>query len=240
MNPGRADDLDTAAEGLGQLLGHEFRDLERLNVALTHASARGTGRQDYQRLEFLGDRVLGIAVAEMLYDMFPEADEGELSLRLNALVNARICAEIGSRIELDRFIRTGSDIKTVHGRKGTNLRADVMEALIAAVYLEGGLQAVRTIIDRYWRPLAEIADAGRRDAKTELQEWAHRRGAGTPVYRVESREGPDHDPLFSVSVKIPGIASGIGTGRTKRGAEQAAAKQVLIGQKVWAAPENGQ
>lgn len=240
MASARADDLKAVAGRLSRRLGHEFRDLERLKTALTHASARQQDRDDYQRLEFLGDRVLGIAVAEMLFAMFPEADEGELSVRLNALVNAQTCADIGSRIELDSFIQTGSDIKSLRGRKGANLRADVIEALIAVVYLEGGLDAVRAIITRYWKPLASAAHAARRDAKTELQEWAHRSGAASPVYTIESREGPDHDPRFTVSVTIAGFEAGFGTGRSKREAEQAAAEEVLIREKVWSGRENTQ
>lgn len=239
MASGGKEGIADAAEKLGRRLGHHFVDMDLLESALTHASARQTDGADYQRLEFLGDRVLNVTVAQMLFDMFPEANEGELSLRLNALVNANTCAEVGSQIGLDGLIRTGSDIKAIRGRKGTNLRADVMEALIAAVYLESGLDAVRAVIGRYWKPRATAEGAARRDPKTELQEWAHRRGAGTPAYSIEAREGPDHDPLFTVSVTIEGVEPGFGTGRSKRTAEQAAAEEVLIRDGIWTAPEDG-
>ncbi len=233
MVPAGKVDVAAAAKWLETRLGHKFTNLDRLQTALTHASARAVETEDYQRLEFLGDRVLGVVVAEMLFDMFPDANEGELSLRLNALVNAVACADIGAEIGLDDFIQTGSDIKSIKGRKGANLRADVMEALIAAVYLEGGLDSVRPIIGKYWKPRAIDAGAARRDPKTELQEWAHRRGAGSPLYTVESREGPDHEPIFTVSVAIAGFEPGQGEGRSKRAAEQSAAEAVLVREGVW-------
>jgi ribonuclease-3 len=233
MAPAGKVDVASAAQRLEAHLGHKFKNLDSLQTALTHASARAQDAEDYQRLEFLGDRVLGVVVAEMLFEMFPGANEGELSLRLNSLVNASTCAEIGAEIGLDNFIQTGSDIKSIKGRKGANLRADVMEALIAAVYLEGGLDSVRPIIGKYWKPRAIDAAAARRDPKTELQEWAHRRGAGSPLYNIESREGPDHEPIFTVSVTIAGFEPGQGEGRSKRAAEQSAAEAVLVREGVW-------
>jgi ribonuclease-3 len=231
------DGIAAAAQELEHRLGHRFSDLRRLRTALTHASARIREGTDYQRLEFLGDRVLGVAVAEMLFKLYPDANEGELSLRLNALVNATTCAEIGSEIGLDNFIQTGSDMKSIRGRRGANLRADVMEALIARIYLDGGLDAVRSVIERFWRPRAADAHAARRDPKTELQEWAHRSGAGIPIYAIEGREGPDHEPLFTISVSLEGYSPCYGKGRSKRAAEQAAAQEMLIREGEWNRPE---
>lgn len=213
--------------------GHVFEDLERLERALTHASARGRTGADYERLEFLGDRVLGLVIAEMLFSAYPTADEGELSVRLNALVNAETCAAVADELGLYEFIRTGADIKTLTDKRLMNLRADVMESLIATIYLEGGLDAARAFILRYWEPRSRESGAARRDAKTELQEWAHQQGGAHPIYIVDGREGPDHDPLFSVKVTVAGFAPGLGKGRSKRIAEQEAAEEILYREGVW-------
>lgn len=224
------------AEALAARIGYTFRDERRLERALTHASARGAGGADYERLEFLGDRVLGLLVAEMLFKAYDAANEGELSLRLNALVNAETLAEIAEEAGIADLVRAGSDIQTLSGRKRINLRADVMEALIAALYLDGGMEAARAVVLRFWEPRSQKASA-RRDAKTELQEWAHQVSGATPSYTVEGREGPDHDPVFTVSVRIAGYQPASGVGRSKREAEQAAAAAVLAREGIWAAGE---
>ncbi|RIK88669.1 MAG: ribonuclease III [Hyphomicrobiales bacterium] len=221
-------DLSAAVEAIA---GLTFADTALLRRALTHASA-GEGK-DYQRLEFLGDRVLGLVVAQMVFEANPRAPEGELSLRLNALVNAETLAEIADEIGLSGLIVAGSELRTLTGRKRVNLRADVMEALIAALYLEGGLEAAQRFIRRYWEGRSKAPTAARRDAKTELQEWAHQVARAVPAYAVEKREGPDHDPVFEVSVRIDGMKPATGTGRSKREAEQAAAAAVLLREGVW-------
>jgi len=213
------------------ITGFAFADAALVRRALTHASA-GEGT-DYQRLEFLGDRVLGLVVAQMVFEANPGAPEGELSLRLNALVNAETLAEIADEIGLSGLIVAGSELRTLTGRKRVNLRGDVMEALIAALYLEGGLEAARAFICRYWEDRSKAPTAARRDAKTELQEWAHQVAKASPAYAVEKREGPDHDPLFEVSVRIDGVMPAIGVGRSKREAEQAAAAAILLREGVW-------
>ncbi len=219
------------------ITGLAFTDAGLLRRALTHASA-GEGK-DYQRLEFLGDRVLGLVVAQMVFEANPRAPEGELSLRLNALVNAETLAEIADEIGLSRLIVAGSELRTLTGRKRVNLRADVMEALIAAVYLEGGLEAARAFIGRYWEGRSKAPTAARRDAKTELQEWAHQVAKASPLYVIESREGPDHDPVFEVSVRIAGVRPETAKGRSKREAEQAAATAILLREGVWAGEVEG-
>jgi ribonuclease-3 len=228
---------DALAEALVERTGHVFADRQRLQRALTHASARSThAGVDYERFEFLGDRVLGLVVADMLLAAFPDAAEGELSLRLNALVNAEALSDIAEEIGLPELIRAGSDVRNLDGRKRTNLRADALESLIAVLYLDGGLEAARAFIHRYWRPRSQAIGAARRDAKTELQEWAHQAAAGAmPAYRVDGREGPDHDPLFTVSVKVGDFAPATGSGRSKREAEQAAAATLLLREGVWSA-----
>ncbi|WP_181183701.1 MULTISPECIES: ribonuclease III [unclassified Mesorhizobium] len=226
---------DALAEALVERTGHVFADRQRLQRALTHASARSThAGVDYERFEFLGDRVLGLVVADMLLAAFPDAAEGELSLRLNALVNAEALSGIAEEIGLPDLVRAGSDVRNLEGRKRTNLRADALESLIAVLYLDGGLEAARTFIHRYWQPRSQAIGAARRDAKTELQEWAHQAAAGAvPAYRVDGREGPDHDPLFTVSVEVGVFAPATGRGRSKREAEQAAAAALLLREGVW-------
>lgn len=221
------------AEAIEAITGVAFTDPGLLRRALTHASARAGEGADYQRLEFLGDRVLGLVVARMVFDAHPHASEGELSLRLNALVNAETLAGIADEVGLSELILAGSELRSRTGRKRINLRADVMEALIAAVYLEGGLEAADAFIRRHWRSRATAPSAARRDPKTELQEWAHQVSGAAPLYAVDKREGPDHDPLFEVSVRIEGVLPATGIGRSKRAAEQAAATAVLIREGVW-------
>ncbi len=225
---------DELARQLGKVTGHRFAAPGRLERALTHASARGRDGADYERLEFLGDRVLGLVVAEMLFRDYPAANEGELSVRLNQLVSAETCAAVAEEIGLHEFIITGTEIKSLTGRKRQNLRADVMESVIATMYLDGGLDAVRPFIHAHWSDWARSEFAARRDAKTQLQEWVHQlSGSRVPVYTVESREGPDHDPVFTVVVAVDGIEPARGTGRSKREAEQTAAEAMLMREGVW-------
>lgn len=214
-------------------IGYAFTDKERLDRALTHSSATLAKGGDYERLEFLGDRVLGLCVAELLFTSFRKASEGELSVRFNQLVSAEACAAIADELELHRFIRTGADVKKLTGKNMLNVRADVVESLIAAIYLDAGLEAARAFISRFWSERAARADGARRDAKTELQEWAHAKYAATPAYRIADRSGPDHDPRFTVTVEIPGIAPETGMERSKRAAEQAAATRLLEREGVW-------
>ncbi|MEC9244692.1 ribonuclease III [Nitratireductor rhodophyticola] len=218
--------------------GFEFTNAALVEEAMTHASARGRSGSDYQRLEFLGDRVLGLAVAELLYESFPKAPEGELSVRLNALVNAETLAEVADELKISPLIHMGSDLRGAATRKQINLRADVMEALIAVVYLEGGIDAARAFVRGRWRERAQAEGADRRDPKTALQEWAHQVAGVTPGYTVEDRQGPDHDPVFSVTVRITGYEPAHGRGRSKREAEQAAATGMLEREGVWQSNES--
>jgi len=213
-------------EKLENVIGYQFQNKERLRRALTHASVQGT-EGNYERLEFLGDRVLGLTVAEMLCEMFPKASEGELSVRLNALVNTEICAEIAREIGLPDFIHTGADMKNIEGRRMVNIHADVVEALIASLYLEGGLLPVRQLISRFWGIRARTSLQPNRDAKTRLQEWAHQQNGAHPVYRLIKRQGPDHEPSFLIEVNISGFAPARGSGSSKRLAEREAANSFL-------------
>lgn len=214
---------------LEKRLGYTFNDHANLERALTHTSVRRGSDSSfhYERLEFLGDRVLGLTIADMLHRKYPEASEGELSLRLNALVRGETLASISDRLSLHEFIRTGGDLKEITGKRMKSVRADVLEALIASVYLDGGLDAAKTFIHRFWGDLVNDKGLARRDSKTELQEWAHARRLGTPRYLEKAREGPDHDPQFTVCVRIAGMEEAVGEGRSKRMAEQEAARNFL-------------
>ena len=220
---------------LEQRLGYQFSDYANLERALTHASVRKRADDDfhYERLEFLGDRVLGLTIADLLHRSFPEAAEGELSLRLNALVKGKTLAAIADELRLHEFIRTGGDLKEITGKRMQSVRADVLEALIASIYLDGGLEAAAAFINRFWQSRLNEDSAARRDSKTELQEWAHAQRLGTPKYRETKRTGPDHDPVFTVAVKIQGLPEASGKGRSKRAAEQDAARAMLVREGVW-------
>ncbi|MEK1892312.1 MAG: ribonuclease III [Rhizobium sp.] len=218
---------------LEALIGHAFAEKERLDRALTHASARTQKGGNYERLEFLGDRVLGLCVAELLFRTFGAATEGELSVRLNQLVSADTCAEVADELGLHLFIRTGADVKKLTGKRMMNVRADVVESLIAAIYLDGGLEVARRFILKFWEKRAARADGARRDAKTELQEWSHAKFGITPIYRVEERTGPDHDPRFTVTVEVTGVQPETGIERSKRAAEQVAATRMLEREGIW-------
>ena len=232
MKPKRALS-DADRERLTHIIGHTFKDTARLERALTHSSLHRSGQGNYERLEFLGDRVLGLVIAELLFSLFPTAKEGDLSVRLNQLVSAETCAAVADELELHRFIRTGSDIKTLRGKRMQNVRADVMESLIAAIFLDAGLEAARAFILKNWEHRARASEQARRDAKTELQEWSHSKTGEAPVYSVIERTGPDHDPLFTVRVEVDGEGAASGSGRSRRAAEQQAATRLLEERGVW-------
>jgi ribonuclease-3 len=218
---------------LAQRLGHEFRDSSLLERALTHPSISSGRDATYERLEFLGDRVLGLAVAHMLVEAFPQANEGELSPRLNLLVRRETCAEIAEALDIGRDIRMSEGEALSGGRRKAAILADVIEALIGAVFLDAGFEAAAAVVDRHWRARMMRPAVRLRDAKTELQEWAHARGLASPAYRELGRSGPDHDPQFSVAVDVDGYAASEGRGRSKRLAEQSAAQAFLEREKVW-------
>jgi len=213
-------------------IGHPFADAWLLQMALTHSSAHGAGANN-ERLEFLGDRVLGLIVADMLSAAHPTALQGELAVRLNSLVSGDACAEVAGEIGLQDYIRASPSPKSQKGRNAKNVMADAMEALIAAVYLDGGLEAARRFVLRYWEPRARAAIAPPRDPKTALQEWVVRIDGARPVYAIESREGPEHEPVFTVSVSAPNFAPALAVGRSKQAAERAAAAAFLVREGIW-------
>jgi ribonuclease-3 len=215
-------------------LGHVFRDPALLDLALTHTSAVEAGRPDYQRLEFLGDRVLGLTMADMLYRAFPDAPEGELAQRFNAVVRRETCAAVARDLDLGSHLKLGAGERQTGGRQKMAILADACEAVIAAIHLDAGFEAARAFVERQFGPrIAEAPSAALRDAKTTLQEWLQGQGRPAPRYRLSARSGPDHDPVFIMAVDIDGLEAARGTGRSKREAEQAAAQRYLTDQGLW-------
>jgi ribonuclease-3 len=205
-------------------LGHEFARRELLDQALTHPSA--SGNAPYERLEFLGDRVLGLVVADMVYRGFPAEPEGKLARRFAALVRKEALARVAETIELGACLRVGESEQSGLGSR--NLLADACEAVIAALFLDGGYAAAERFVQRWWRPLlAEQGGEPPQDVKTALQEWAQARALPLPVYRLVGREGPAHDPLFDIEVSLPNRPPALGRGRSRRAAEAAAAELLL-------------
>jgi ribonuclease III len=220
---------------LAERIGYQFNDAELLEQALTHISALAGARNraaSYQRLEFLGDHVLGLVISEMLFSAFPRADEGELSRRLAELVRREACADVARSIGLGAVIRLGASEENAGGRHRTAILADVCEALVGAVFLDGGYPGAADLIRRLWEERMRTPVRPLRDAKTVLQEWAQGRGLPTPSYREVERRGPDHDPEFRVKVELPNRAPAEGLGRSKRAAEQAAAAAMLVREGV--------
>jgi len=217
--------LSRAMADAAARLGHDFRQPELLVEALTHPSmATGTHNQ---RLEFLGDRVLGLVIAEALLAADPGATEGSLAPRLNALVRKEACAEVASALDLGAALRMGRSEMLSGGRRKTALLGDAMEAVIAAVYLDAGLDAARALILRHWGERIAAAQAQGADAKTALQEWAQARGLRPPDYIDVARAGPDHAPSFSVEARLEDGRAATGDAPSKRAAQQAAAAALL-------------
>jgi len=223
-------------------ISYRFADLALLDSALSHISAlKGVRNRggSYQRLEFLGDHVLGLVISDMLFRAFPRADEGELSRRLADLVRKETCAEIARAIDLGAAVRLGASEANAGARNRPAILADVCEALIGAVYLDGGHAAAAALIERLWGERMRAPAHPLRDPKTVLQEWAQARGLPTPAYREVARSGPDHNPEFRVAVQLPAFAPAEGLGRSKRAAEQAAAAAMLAREGVQPARRNG-
>jgi ribonuclease III len=219
-----------AAADFEKRIGYRFNNPALLEQALTHISALTGARNragSYQRLEFLGDHVLGLVVSDMLFRAFAKADEGEMSRRLADLVRKEACADVGRAIDLGAAIRLGASEVNAGGRSRIAILADVCEAMIGAVFVDGGYPAAAALIERLWSERMRTPARPLRDSKTVLQEWAQARGLPTPAYREVERKGPDHNPEFRVTVELPNLAPAEGLGRSKRAAEQAAATAML-------------
>lgn len=221
-------------------LGHTFADPDLLTRALTHSSKAAGRGGSYQRLEFLGDRVLGLAVADTLYAAFPEADEGDLSRRLAGLVRRETCATVAAAWEVGPHLILGQGEVMGGGRRNQTILADVCEAILGAVYLDAGFAAARALVEAHFRPAEPTGAPRGRDGKSALQEWAMGRGLPIPTYAVIERTGPDHAPRFRIAAQIEGLEPGHGEGASKRIAEQAAARAVLEREGIGVAvPETG-
>ncbi|HSC19874.1 MAG TPA: ribonuclease III [Rhizomicrobium sp.] len=219
------------APALEARLGHTFADKSLLEQALRHASA---GTVSNERLEFLGDRVLGLIVAEKLYALFQGDPEGLLAVKLNALVRKEACAQAAEAAGLSKDLVLAHSEARAGGRQKAVILAGACEAVIAALYLDGGMEAARAFIARYWTEMFGALDRDMRDAKTALQEWAQSGPAKTtPLYRLLKREGPDHAPKFVVEVSAGDQQPAMGEGRSKREAEQAAAQAMLARLGLW-------
>ncbi len=217
-------------------LGHVFTRRALLEEALSHVSAspaQATRKLNYQRLEFLGDRVLGLCVSDMLFRAYPEAEEGALSRRLADLVRKEACADVAALWELGPHLRLGAGEAHAGARKNKTILADACEAVIGAVYLDGGLEAAHALVERAFGPRMRAAPRPVRDAKTALQEWAQGQGAPPPTYAETGRSGPDHAPRFIITVTVKGHTPASGEGQAKRGAEQAAAEAFLRREGLW-------
>ena len=224
-----AEDADLEAR-----LGHSFADKGLLERALTHPSAaRGGGTRTYQRLEFLGDRVLGLAVADALLLAYPDAPEGELAKRHTQMVRAEACADVAEALALGPHLRVSAAER--RGAIKPNILADAMEALIGAIYRDAGFDVARARVLAFW-PADMTDDARLTDPKSALQEWALGEARAIPRYALASREGPDHKPVFVIRVEVDGLDPADGEGASKREAEQAAARALLRREGVWRKP----
>lgn len=208
-------------------LGHSFAQPELLHRALTHASMSSPTRPDNQRLEFLGDRVLGLVMAEALLKADKGAAEGKLAPRFNALVRKETCAAVARDLGLGDVLRLGRSEMISGGRRKEALLADAMEAVIAAVYADAGFEAAKQMILRAWGKRIGQVDDDARDAKTALQEWAQAKGMQPPAYTLIDRSGPDHAPVFTIEVRLASGEVARGAAPAKRHAEQAAARILL-------------
>jgi ribonuclease-3 len=225
-----------ARAALEARIGHKFADAALLATAFTHVSAlkKATRKRSdsYQRLEFLGDHVLGLIVSDMLYRAFPNADEGELSKRLADLVRKESCADVAKSLGLVDDIRLGQVGAIASARLRKSVLGDICEAVIGAVFLDGGYPAAAQFVERNWTERMRKPRRPLRDPKTVLQEWAQAKRLPTPVYREIERTGPHHDPQFRVAVDLPGLAPAEGIGGSKRDAEKAAASAMIAREGV--------
>jgi ribonuclease-3 len=233
--PGKKAAAKAEAAAIEARIGHSFADPLLLTTALTHVSALKTARRrgdSYQRLEFLGDHVLGLIVSDMLYRAFPKANEGELSKRLADLVRKETCADVASSLGLLDGIKLGAVGASADARLRTSVIGDICEAVIGAIFLDGGYPAAEQFVQRNWEERMRTLKRPLRDPKTVLQEWAQGRGLPTPVYREVERTGPHHDPVFRIAVDLPGLAPAEGVGSNKRAAEKLAASAMIAREGV--------
>lgn len=208
-------------------IGYTFNDPSLLKQALTHSSAASKRLKSNERMEFLGDRVLGLCLAEMLLEAFQDEDEGGIGYRFTALAQRDALARVADAIGIASEIKLSSGEHMTGGRENPGVLADAVEALLAAIYLDGGIDAARTFVVSHWTEMMREDKRPPKDAKTTLQEWAQGRGLGLPTYKVTGQAGPDHQPVFDVVVHLEGAGTAEGNGQSKRAAEQAAAETLI-------------
>lgn len=213
---------------LQDALGYMFQEPALMEQALTHSSR---GPNNYQRLEFLGDRVLNLIVAQMLYETFPEEAEGSLAKRHAALVQGPMLAKIALEMDLGPYLLLSEAERQSGGAANENILSDVMEALLGALYLDGGLEPAKSLIFRLWTPHVATATLVNTDPKTELQEWAQGRALPLPDYTMLEKSGPDHAPVFVMEVKVNGFDAVRGEGPSRAKAEKSAATKLLTSLK---------
>jgi ribonuclease-3 len=226
-----------SAEQLSEVIGYRFVRCELLAEALTHPSAlvpearrrrsRMPAKRGYERLEFLGDRVLGLVVADCLWRRFADEPEGDLTRRHTHLVRREALARVADTIGLGRYLVLSRAEAAAGAAANPGILSDACEALIAAIYLDGGFEAASTFVRRFWAPLIDEMEEPPRDPKTALQEWAQARGLALPAYELVATSGPDHRPLFTVRVSVVGADPTIATASSKRNAEAKAAAMLL-------------
>jgi ribonuclease-3 len=219
--------LSRELDAFQERIGHRFARPELLVRAMTHSSLGSPTRGDNQRLEFLGDRVLGLVVAEALMSGDRAATEGQLAPRFNALVRKEACADVAREVDIGAVLKLGKSEQVTGGRRKAALLGDAMEALIAAIYLDGGLEAARAAILRLWGDRIDRVADDARDAKTTIQEWAQGQGMVPPRYELRDRSGPDHAPVFRIAAVLADGREATGEATAKRAAEQAAAAALM-------------
>ena len=210
-------------EELEKILGYKYKNPALLKQALTHSSHASKVEENYERLEFLGDRVLGLTIASLLYKIFPKEPEGSLSQRHTGLVCKETVAQVAKSLQLDKYMIVANE----EIRENENVLCDVCEAVIGSIYIDSDCVAAIDFVNAHWRELIDKNVAPPKDAKTMLQEKAHAKGRGVPVYKLEGREGSEHEPVFHISVTLKGLPPEIGEGRNKKLAEQEAAAKML-------------
>jgi len=216
--------MDDLSDWLEEKLGHRPADLALFERALTHSSHSS---QNYERLEFLGDRVLGLAIASWLIETWPDEPEGKLSHRLNALVAREVCADVARALDVTPRIRLGKQAIDDGAFRSDNVLGDVTEALIGALYLEGGIEAASRFVRRAWAERIDRLSAPPRHPKALLQEWTAAQKRRAPDYRLVDTSGPDHARRFTIAVSVKGVGEATGTGSSKQEAETAAAEALL-------------
>ena len=225
---------EEACAALEERIGYTFKDKSLLDRAMTHASAvqEFSARFSYERLEFLGDRVLGLVIAELLFQKFEGEPEGGLAPRLNAPVNRDACAEVARKLELQDCLILDAAEERAGGREKNSILSDICEAVLGAVYLDGGMKPATAMIERYWAPLIKSVGKRPKDPKSALQEWAQGEGFATPTYEIVGQVGPDHAPEFAARVLVGEYSPVEGRGHSKQEAQRAAARAMLVERAV--------